>query len=152
MTKILLSGGGGYVESGIGEEGYVAWYRWKDGTLGQRHWFLITSLFLWEDAGSITRGLPASSCFFSIYLHLSENISVWIPRSRRSRCATRTASGIAPIPSCNVAPSAIKLATCCPICNCVSVDILYCCDQCSISKSQRDHRRVRVSVQQAHNV
>src|SRR5438876_543207 len=41
----------------------------------------------------------------------SENISLWMPRSRRSINACRTASGIAPIPSCSVAPSSIRSCT-----------------------------------------
>src|SRR6266705_1126454 len=50
----------------------------------------------------------------------SENISVWMPRSRRSVSVCSAASGMAPMPSCNVAPSSISSPTFRPITRCVS--------------------------------
>ncbi len=43
----------------------------------------------------------------------SENISVWIPRSRFSFRKRRTASGISPMPICSVEPSSMSSATFC---------------------------------------
>ena len=51
----------------------------------------------------------------SSYTTPSENISVCIPRSFLLSRNINTASGIAPIPSCNVEPSSINEAQCSPI-------------------------------------
>ena len=45
----------------------------------------------------------------------SENISVWIPRSRFSLRKSRTASGISPMPICRVEPFSMRSATFLPI-------------------------------------
>ncbi len=45
----------------------------------------------------------------------SEIISVWTPRSLRPERLAKTASGMAPMPICRVAPSSMRPATCSPI-------------------------------------